>query len=94
MLKILKKVLVFLNSNNTSGESNGYLLLNLNCNWNLSPSYKVPEAPSIWIVHLKNYVFDKFKYLLTLDASMYFDNEILSNTNMFILTIRYNKCNV
>lgn len=31
----------------TSGESKGYLLLNLNCNWNCSPSYSVPDTPSM-----------------------------------------------
>lgn len=37
--------------NVTSGESNGYLELNLNCSWNCSPSYKVPLAPSMWTIH-------------------------------------------
>ena len=40
--------------NVTSGESNGYRELNLNCNWNFSPSYNVPEATSISTTHLKN----------------------------------------
>ena len=31
----------------TCGESNGYWSLNLNCNWNFSPSYNVPGAPSM-----------------------------------------------
>lgn len=37
----------------TSGESNGYLLLNLKSNWKFSPSYNVPTTPAMWIFHLK-----------------------------------------
>lgn len=33
------------------GESNGYLLLNLNNSWKCSPSYNVPSTPSIFILH-------------------------------------------
>lgn len=39
-------------TNVTSGESNGYLLLNLNNSWKCSPSYSVPSTPSILIFHL------------------------------------------
>lgn len=50
----------------TSGESNGYLLLNLNCNWKCSPSYKVPAAPSIFIIQLEiNSVFQTYKAIIT-----------------------------
>lgn len=37
----------------TSGESKGYLGENLNCSVKCSPSYNVPSAPVILIVHLK-----------------------------------------
>lgn len=40
-------------TNVTSGESNGYLLLNLNNSWKCSPSYSVPSTPSIFIFHLQ-----------------------------------------
>ena len=36
----------------TCGESNGYLVLNLNCRMNCSPSYKVPSGPLRWIFQL------------------------------------------
>lgn len=44
---------ILLPMNVTSGESNGYLLLNLNNNWKCSPSYRVPSKPPILIFHLK-----------------------------------------
>lgn len=40
----------------TSGESKGYFELNLNCRVKFSPSYNVPSAPFICIVHLKKYL--------------------------------------
>lgn len=41
----------------TSGESKGYFELNLNCRVKFSPSYNVPSAPFICIVHL-NKIFN------------------------------------
>ena len=52
----LKKIKYNLYANKrklTCGESKGYLGLNLNCNWNFSPSYSVPVAPSRSTNHLK-----------------------------------------
>jgi hypothetical protein len=40
--------------NITAGDSNGYLLGNLNLSLNVSPSYNVSAAPIKSIVHLKN----------------------------------------
>lgn len=52
--------------NLTSGESKGYLFVNLNWSWKCSPSYKVPAAPSMCIVHLKNklHIFSHFTEIL------------------------------
>ena len=38
----------------TWGESNGYWSENLNNSWNFSPSYNVPDAPSMSIRILKD----------------------------------------
>lgn len=38
--------------NVTSGDSNGYWGLNLNCNWKCSPAYRDFSAPSISTIHL------------------------------------------
>lgn len=47
----------------TSGESKGYLLLNLKSNWKFSPSYNVPTTPAMWIFHLKKKNILQWKYL-------------------------------
>lgn len=52
----------------TCGESNGYWSVNLNCNWNFSPSYNVPGAPSMSIRILFDWknVNSNEKFLLNL----------------------------
>ncbi len=51
--------------NITAGDSNGYLLGNLNLSLNVSPSYNVSAAPIKSIVHLKN------KRLVNMNRNLY-----------------------
>lgn len=63
--------------NITAGDSNGYLLGNLNLSLNVSPSYNVSAAPIKSIVHLKN------KRLVNIEQERY------TGSVCSILTLRY-----